>query len=174
MKKILKFIGIILAVAYAMVAIVLTICLLNYNDFNITEIDGKTFVIVRDDELAPDYKKGDLIIVEKNPYSKVQKGDKVFFYESEVDTVVINVGTIAGKQKVANSISYEVEGKPGISNSAFIGCAKTSTVVPKLGGIIGVLESRFGFLFIIIFPMLVAFIYEIYVAIKEFKFKDEN
>lgn len=166
--------GIIIGVAYALVAIALTVCLLSYNDFNVTEIDGKTLVLITDDELKPDYKKGDLVIVEKNAFSKVNKGDKVFFYEDDGETVIINIGTVSGKEKVGKNYKYELEGELGISNDAFIGCAKTSTVIPKLGGIINILESRFGFLFIIIFPMLVAFIYEIYVAIKEVKFKDEE
>ena len=36
MKKVLKIIGIALIVVYSIVAILLTVCLLNYNDYKIT------------------------------------------------------------------------------------------------------------------------------------------
>lgn len=35
----------------------LTICLLNYNDYKITELGDKSLIIVKDDELIPTYKK---------------------------------------------------------------------------------------------------------------------
>ena len=54
MKKVLKIGGIILLVVYAAMAITLTLFLLKYNDYNITEINGNSFVIVRDDDLKPD------------------------------------------------------------------------------------------------------------------------
>ena len=63
MKKVLKVIGIIFASIYAVVAITLTVFLLNYNKYNITEINNKSLIIVRDEELKPDFQKGDLGIL---------------------------------------------------------------------------------------------------------------
>ena len=55
MKKVLKIIGIILGIIYALIAITLTICLLNYNDYNITVLGNKTLILVRDNELEPNF-----------------------------------------------------------------------------------------------------------------------
>ena len=63
MKKVLKIIGGIFLAAYVVVAIVLTVLLLNYNKYNVTEINGNTFIIVKDEELKPSFQKGDLVIV---------------------------------------------------------------------------------------------------------------
>ena len=81
-------------------AIALTICLLNYNKFKITVLNDKSLIIVKDNELEPTYKKGDLIIVTKNPNKDVKKGDKVFFYMQEDDEITINIGNIVDKQNI--------------------------------------------------------------------------
>ena len=46
MKKVLKIGGIILLVVYAAMAITLTLFLLKYNDYNITEINGMKVAFV--------------------------------------------------------------------------------------------------------------------------------
>ena len=55
MKKVLKIIGIILISIYSIMAIALTICLLNYNKFKITVLNDKSLIIVKDNELEPTY-----------------------------------------------------------------------------------------------------------------------
>ena len=64
MKKVLKGLGIVLVGVYLVVAITLTVFLLNYNKYNITELNNKSLIIVRDEELKPDFQKGDLVIVD--------------------------------------------------------------------------------------------------------------
>lgn len=82
MKKVLKIIGGVFILVYAVIAIVLTVCLLNYNDYNITEFKDKSLIIVQDDELRPDFNDGDLVIVYKNKNSDIKVGDKIFFYDN--------------------------------------------------------------------------------------------
>ena len=97
-------------------AIALTICLLNYNKFKITVLNDKSLIIVKDNELEPTYKKGDLIIVTKNPNKDVKKGDKVFFYMQEDDEITINIGNIVDKQNInANEATYTMNGDYSIS-----------------------------------------------------------
>ena len=61
-----------------------------------------------------------------------------------------------------------------LSSEYVIGKTKTSKTYHKLGSILAVLESRIGFLFLIIFPILIVFIYEIYAVIKEIKSPNEE
>ena len=61
-----------------------------------------------------------------------------------------------------------------LSSEFVIGKAETSKTYHNLGSILSVLESKYGFLFLIIFPILVLFIYEIYIVIKEIKNPDEK
>ena len=100
MKKVLKVIGIIFLVAYAALAITLTVFLLNYNKYNITEINGNSFIIIRDNELKPDFKKGDLVIVKKNKNNEIIVGDKVFFYDTYKETISVNLATVVEKETI--------------------------------------------------------------------------
>lgn len=170
MKKVLKVIGIILISIYAVVAITLTIFLLNYNKYNITEINNKSLIIVRDDELKPNFNKGDLVIVNKDANKDVKVGDKIFFYDNYKEVVSVNLGTVLEKEVVTkNETTFIVDGDYAVSSEYVIGTARTSKSYSKIGSILNILESRFGFLFMIIFPILILFIYEIYVVIKELK-----
>ena len=51
LKNFLKVLSYVFFVPYLFVVVFLTVCLLNYNDYNITEIGDKSFIIIRDDEL---------------------------------------------------------------------------------------------------------------------------
>jgi len=170
MKKVLKGIGIVLVGVYLVVAITLTVFLLNYNKYNITELNNKSLIIVRDEELKPDFQKGDLVIVNKDANKDIKVGDKIFFYDNYKQTVSVNLGTVLEKETITKEEStFVVDGDHAVSSEYVIGTARTSKTYSKLGTILGILESRFGFLFMIIFPILILFIYEIYVVIKELK-----
>ena len=49
LKNFLKVLSYVFFVPYLFVVVFLTVCLLNYNDYNITEIGDKSFIIIRDD-----------------------------------------------------------------------------------------------------------------------------
>lgn len=175
MKKVLKFLGGIILTAYVLVAVVLTVLLLNYNKYNITEINGNTFIIVKDEELKPNFQKGDLVIVKKNGSKEVETGDKIFFYDIYKGKVSVNLGTVVEVEQLnRNERNFIVDGNYSISNEDFIGKASTSKVYNNLGTVVSILESRFIFLFLIIFPVLILFIYEVNVLFRELKnSKDE-
>ena len=170
MKKVLKFlIGIVIA-AYIIVAIGLTVCLLNYNDYNLTVLGKNTFIIVKDDELKPDFKKGDLVIVKRNDDSEIEAGDKIFFYNGYEHQVTVNLGDVVSNTAVTDTEStFVVEGNLKLSSKYIIGKAETSKVYSGMGSVLSVLESRWGFLFIIILPVLLMFIYLIYAVVMEVK-----
>lgn len=175
MKKILKiFLGIIL-VLYAGIAIILTVLLLNYNDYGITEFKDSTIILIKDDELRPDFNKDELAIVKKNDFDDIKVGDKIFFYDTYKDQITVNLGSVVNKEKINDDeVTFIMEGDHALSSEYVIGKAETSKVYSDLGKYISILESRYGFLFIIIFPILIFFIYEIYMFIKELKNSDDE
>ena len=71
MKKVLKIIGIILISIYSIMAIALTICLLNYNKFKITVLNDKSLIIVKNNELENKYKKSKKNIIKKKLNKKI-------------------------------------------------------------------------------------------------------
>ena len=165
MKKILYN---ILFIIYAIIAVITTICLLSYNKYKITELGNNVLIIVNDDSLAPDYRKGDLVIVNKADKKKINVGDKVFFYRTHENEIEISLANITKQETVSSTeTTYSLEGDYELSNEYLIGPSKSAKVVKNVGSILRVLESKWGFLFIIVLPSLIAFLYEIGVIISE-------
>ena len=172
MKNFLKIMGIILLVPYVLVALTITVFLLNYNEYGVTEIGGKTLIIANDDSLAPNYKKGDLIVVNKTANADIHENDYIFFYEQsrEKKTVIINLGRVVSKRNVNDTeVTYKLEGDVDYSSEYVIGTTNDAKVYSSLGEIIAALELRWVFLIFIIIPLLFIFLYEIYEFIIEVK-----
>ena len=170
MKKVVKILGVIVIAVYMAVAIFLTVCLLNYNDYNITELGKNSLIIVSDNDLEPDYKKNDLVVVYKNNNEDIYNGDKIFFYNAYQNKVSVNLGKVVGVQRINDSeYTYMMEGDLPVSSQYVVGKMETSKTYPGVGKILSILESKWGFLFVIIFPILILFIYQIYAVIVEMK-----
>lgn len=163
-----KIISNILFAIYAVIAVFVTVCLLSYNDFKVTEFGDYSLVIIEDNELSPEYEKGDLVIVDKN--EKIRIGDKAFFYNTYNRQIEIKLGEVVGTEKVTESeTTYTFEGERKISGQYVLGTSNEATVIPKVGTILNILESKWGFLFIIVLPALLAFIYQISVVFSEIR-----
>ena len=168
-----KVISNVIFVIYVVIAIFVTVCLLSYNEFKVTEFGDNSLVIITDDELSPEYEKGDLVIVTKSKLIPV--GEKAFFYDTYNRKIEIKLGEIVEAQRVSSSeVTYELEGKHKISSEYVLGPSSTTSKIPKVGTILSILESKWGFLFIIVLPALLAFIYQISVVISELRKSKEG
>lgn len=168
MKKTLKIIFGILLIPYLIIVIFLTTCLLNYNDYKLTEFGDKTLIIVKDNSLEKSFHKGDLVVVTKNPNTDIKINDQIFFYETYAAKVSVNLGTVQNKINInKEETTYTMAGDYDLSSDYVIGKADTSKVYSNVGSILGFLESKWGFLFIVVLPILIAFIYEIYAIFTE-------
>ena len=172
MKKFLKILGGIIFIPYILIVIVVTICLLNYNKYGVTEIGDYTLVTVEDEALEPTYQKGDLLVVEKKDNDSIVKDDYIFFYEQdkETKTVIINLAKVLDTRKVTDKeTTFTIEGNYEYSSEYVIGAMKDTKVYHTLGSVLGILESRWVFLLVIILPILFIFLYELYEFILEVK-----
>lgn len=170
MKKVVKIFGLLIVAVYMVVAVFLTVCLLNYNKYHITELGKKSLIIVSDDDLEPKYVKNDLVVVYKNNNEDIKSGDYVFFYNAYQNQVSVNLGKIIKSTRVnEKEYTYTLEGNLEVSSQYVIGKSETSKAYSNMGLVLKVLESRLGFLLIIILPILVLFIYQIYAVILEIK-----
>ncbi len=170
MKKVVKIFGLLIVAVYLVVAVFLTVCLLNYNKYHITELGKKSLIIVSDDDLEPKYVKNDLVVVYKNNNEDIKSGDYVFFYNAYQNQVSVNLGKIIKSTRVnEKEYTYTLEGNLEVSSQYVIGKSETSKAYSNMGLVLKVLESRLGFLLIIILPILVLFIYQIYAVILEVK-----
>lgn len=163
-KKISNFLFII----YVAIAIFVTICLLSYNQFKVTEFGNKSLLLITDDGLSPDFKKGDLVILDKS--SKIITGKKAFFYMITDRKVEVKLGTVDKLKTVTDTeTTYTFEGDRDVSGEYVLGPSDTAEIIPVVGGILNVLESKWGFLFLIVLPSLIAFIYQISVVIENIR-----
>lgn len=153
---------------YVVVAVFVTICLLEYNNYNVTEFGDYSLVIIPSGEVGAGFKKGDLVIVNKK--AEVNIGQKVFFYNTYDSKIEISLAEVADIEKITNTEStYTLEGERKISSQYVLGPASPVTVVKGVGTVLSILESKWGFLFIIVLPALLAFIYQIGVVISELR-----
>lgn len=157
-------------IIYAAIAIFTTMCLLSYNEHKVTELGDYSLVIVDTRDLEPDYNKGDLIITDKS--YKIEVGDEVFFYNTYNPNVEINIAKITDKQGTSEAdATYTVEGNKTIKAENVLGPVNKAKTISKLGAILGILESKWGFLVLIVFPSLIAFLYEVTELFSELKGK---
>lgn len=178
MKKIGKIIIDVIITLWFFVAVFVSVCLLSYNDYKTTVLGNNTLVIVDNDELEPDYKEGDLVVVKRNSDKNINNGDKVFYYNSsKTSTVFILTGEVTDKETVSNFETTYTINENKVSGEFVIGKFETAKVFKGLGVVLGILTSKWGFLFLIILPTLFAIVYEIMMiiaAVKESKQANEK
>lgn len=155
-------------VLYAIIAIFITICLLSYNEYKVSVFGSYSFLIIDDRDFEPEFKKGDLVIVDGSYIPEV--GDRVFFYNKSLGKINIRMDTVTNKQQESNdSIVYTTENNVMLKNTEMIGKVENVKIINKLGTILGILESKWGFLALIVFPSLIAFLYELSEVIMDLR-----
>ncbi len=171
MKGFLKFIGGIFLTIYLIIVIILTVFLLNYNDYNVTQLGNKTYIPLTDENLG-EYKKGDLLVVKKTPNRDIQINDSVFFYETDTvkKEVNINLGRVINKRDITEEeTTFTMEGNVDFSSEYVIGSTNDTKVYSGVGAVLAFLESRWIFLTFVVLPILFIFLYEIYTIAMEVK-----
>ncbi len=163
-KKILMY---IVFGVWFVVALFATICLLSYNEFATTVLGKNTLLIIDSDELEPKFVEGDLLVIKRESDSKINVGDKVFYYNSAMNTtILVYMGEVEEKTPVTKTeTTYTIEGER-VSGEYLIGRADNAKVYHKAGTILSILTSQWGFLFFILSPMLFAIIYEVMMIIE--------
>lgn len=166
MKTIGNFLLDIVIGVWLVAAIFVTVCLLSYNDFKVSTFGSTSLLILDDDSMEPEFMEGDLLIVKRNSDNKINVGDKVFYYNSEMDSNVwIYLDAVEEKTPITrDETSFKLAGKT-VSGQYIIGKADGSKVMHHAGTILGIFTSRWGFMFLVIFPTLFAIIYEIMMII---------
>ncbi len=171
MKKIL---GSILFVIYVIIVITVTVLLLSYNEYLCSEINGYTVYIVKDDMLEPNYVKGDLLIIKHASDKNIEVGEKLYFYQNVTSSeYYVKYGELTDKTVQTNRVIYTIDGKYQYDSSYLIGKEDGSYVFHKIGTILSILESRWGYLFFVVIITLLLFLEELYELYMEIKYGNE-
>ena len=167
MKKVGKVLINLVIFAWLIAALFVTICLLSYNEFKVTTFGKTSLLIIDSDELEPDYLEGDLLLVKRNSDAKINVGDKVFYFNSDMDTkILIYNGTVEDKETVSrDETTYTIDGHK-VSGVYVVGKIDGSKSYHGVGKLLGIFTSKWGFMFLVIFPTLFAIIYEIMMIVE--------
>lgn len=163
MKK--KIIIKIIIFFYVTLCIFTTFSLLKYNNYNFTQLNNKILIKLKDN--AGNYKKGSLLIVDNNKNYSLE--DNIFYCQLKKGKCDIRYGKINTIINDDYVINNEI-----IPQKLLIGIDKKVISVPIIGYFMQILESEWGYLLLIVVPMLLGFIYEVYMIIKEIKSKKKT
>lgn len=177
MKKVKNFFATVLIMAYAIVAITVTILMLSYNEYKNPVVGGYTFLTMNDDGLEPEYNEGDLILVKKTNPKKIEVGDKIFLYRIySTEKFEIKYAEVKGKSESpwTDEVTFSLEGDILINSDDVIGSTDEIKVIPNLGTVLSVLTSRYGYLFLVVMVAIIAFLYQVYELVMEIKYGDRE
>ena len=175
MKKVFegikKIFSLVLFGIYFVFALAMTILLLNYNEYGITQFDNKSLIMINSKISNDEFKKGELIVTESKKVDEYKEGEYVFTYKigpDRIPTVVVGkIGNIYPEEEAItfeNGETYSVENIAGTPYKKY----------DKIGGVLSLIESKWGFLFIVLIPVFLIFIYEVYALIIEIKYGAEE
>ena len=155
---------------WLLVAIFVTVCLLSYNDFKVSQFGKYTLLVIDSEDMEPDFVEGDLLLVKRNSDGKINIGDKIFYYNSAMNSNVwIYLDTVQDKTFITRDETTYLLNENSVSGEFVIGKVETAKVYHKLGTYLGIFTSRWGFMFLVIFPTLFAIIYEVMMIIESGK-----
>jgi hypothetical protein len=176
LKMIKKVIVSILLIVYFAFTITMTILLLNYNKFGVTQFDDKSLLIIKKGFTSETYKKDSLVIVESKEVKDYVEGEEVFVYHLDGHGGVnIQLGSVGQTHVEDDAITFS----NGETYSSEFIIGSGSKVYDKIGLYLSIVESKWGFLFIILIPNFFLFVYQLYSLIVEIKYgndeeKEEN
>ena len=175
LNAIKNFLAGLFMVVFFLFAFTMTFLLLNYNEYGLTQFGDKMWVIINDKISSDKYKEGDLVIVEERKIGEGKKaikvGDEAFAYRLGPDEeAYIEVGVVGKIYEKDNDIAYENGSTFGMK---FV-LGSPVKVYENVGKFLSVVESKWGFLFIVLVPCFLIFIYEIYALIVEIKYGKEE
>ena len=138
------------------------------DDQSVSRILGYTPMTVESDSMKPTFCKGDLIFIKKCDTSKLKEGDIITFHTIIDNQYALNTHRIQKIDEVNGVRSYTTIGDNNngvadqhvISDGDIVG--KYIGHVTGLGKVMDFLSSSMGFLIVIVLPMLLFFVYQIY------------
>lgn len=135
---------------------------------NVANILGYTPLVVKSDSMAPTFSAGDLIFIKKCDTSALEEGDIICFHTIIDNEYALNTHRIKSIESVGDARSYTTIGdnNNGITDQHVISdgdiVGKYVGHLTGFGKVMDFLSSSTGFLIVIILPMMLFFIYQIY------------
>lgn len=135
---------------------------------NVSRILGYTPLVVQSDSMSPTFEKDDMIFIRKCDPADLKEGDIICFHTLIDNQYALNTHRIEKIEKsMGDARSYTTRGDNNqaadqhiISDGDIVGIYVGH--LPKLGKVMNFLSGSVGFLVVIVIPMLLFFIYQVY------------
>lgn len=162
MKKVLRWVWSFLEIIIIIYVIFITSFVLCKNKYGYTQFGDYTFtnIGIQDERNIKDTKKGDLLIVRNS--GDIKEGDLIYYYAVFDEDYIIKSNVVTKIEEDDYNALYTLDDSDGLAISSAKVLGKYSTTYNKLGGILDIVESRIGFLFLVLLPIMIVFIYQIY------------
>lgn len=177
MKRLGSFILGIVEVLIIAYVIFLTGCLLFVNDYGYTQFGDYTLVEVNKGQatLLDGVEQGDLLIIKNDKNLKV--GSVIYYYSVINDQYYVKSAPITEVKDDGFGQIYSLDVK-NVGETSTVNDRKVIgnyiSIHRHLGKILKALESKMGFLFLVLLPMMCIFIYHVYSFIVLLKFEKND
>lgn len=168
LKKVFGGIFDFLMLVVIVFAIGVTLISLNSGNNNISKIGKYIPLNVKTNSMEPTIMKGDFIVAEEVDTKDLKVGDVISFLATEQDTVIVKTHRIISIDDSTNDVSFitrgdnnEVNDSVPVFPSDVVG-KWNNLRLSKVGTILDFVGSQMGFLFCIVLPLLILFVYQIY------------
>ena len=176
MSKVLKKIGTVLIdvliVVLVLLSIIISISSITAKANNgVPDLFGFTPFSVQTDSMSPTLVKGDFIFVEECDAEALEVGDIVTYFTMIQGKRVVNTHRIVEVYNNGGIVQYQTQGdnketnpEPDeilLSPGDIIG-KYTDTKIPVLGSVLDYLNTQLGFFLVILLPVLLYTLYQIY------------
>ena len=175
LKKIFGSIGKFLLYIFEFIiiiyVIVITTFLLFRNKYGYTEVGNTTFVPLKIDtaEYIKDGKEGNLLIVKNTP--NLKEGDLIYYYTTEDERYVVKSDYIKSIFNGDGNKLYTLNDEAGSTVVSTRVLGKYANQYSGFGTIFSILTSKFGFLLLVLLPIMCIFIYQLYSLIMVLKYE---
>lgn len=134
---------------------------------HVANIAGYTPMVVESNSMAPEFYKGDLIFIKTCDTATLQKGDVICFHTIIDNQYALNTHRIEDITEDGELRSYTTKGDNNdISDTHIISDGDIVGIyvghLSSVGKVMDFLSGSIGFMVIIVLPMLIFFIYQVY------------
>ena len=137
------------------------------DDGSVSNLGGFTPMTVQSDSMSPTFDQGDLVVIKTCDTSKLQVVDIVTFHTIIENQYALNTHRIESIDELNGMRSFTTKGDNNdvadthiISDGDIVGQYVFKS--PGMGKVMDFLSSAWGFLIVIVLPMLLFFIYQVY------------
>ena len=179
MKKFGRLVWSIFEVIIIVYVIAITAFILCRNKYGYTQFGDYTFdnVSLIDERNMTVAKKGDLLVIKNSNDFKV--GDVIYYYAAYNETYVVRSDVILKIDDDGYTSLFTIkhgDDEITVVDTRIIG--KYTSTYKGLGAFLDVVESRVGFLFLVLLPIMIVFIYQVYEFVMIIRYErvdeDEN